>query len=106
MTERLRCLVPYCNRTRGRRKGEPPLDGDEDWICGKHWPLISYPTKAAWRLAKRRVRRIVAKRPEHRTWWRYPAGSPQRIAAYHMWKRYEQAWEKCKREAIERAAGI
>lgn len=98
--ERIRCCVPFCRRTVSADKGF------DDWICCKHWRIVSYPTRAAYSLAKRRARRIVARRPSYRCFWKLRPGSPERLSAVAMWRRLDQAWETCKREAIERAAGI
>lgn len=106
MTDRLQCCVPYCRRTRGQRKGEPPISSDEEWICGRHWPLVSYRTRAAYNLAKRRARHILKYKPHYRKFWELPPGAPERCSAVGIVARVGQAWEKCKREAIERAAGI
>lgn len=44
---RLRCLVPFCKRTTGRRVDE--------WICGDHWRPV--PSQAKRLLARCRRRR-------------------------------------------------
>lgn len=49
-----------------------------EWICGKHWRPVSRRLKWLKRTAKRRGRYDIAAR----------------------------TWERCKRQAIERAAGI
>lgn len=100
MTDRLSCCVPFCRRT--SRNDE----GHREWVCSKHWPLVSRSAKAAWRTAKKRVRAIVRSKPEYLEYWKLPPGSPGRLSAVSMWRRLNHAWDKCKREAIERAAGI
>lgn len=75
---RLTCEVPHCGRTRGQRKGEKPIEGWEEWICGDHWRLV--PKKM--RRALSRARREGGRRRFYRLWYR------------------------CRREAIEVALGI
>ncbi|WP_156927842.1 hypothetical protein [Bradyrhizobium sp. Tv2a-2] len=79
-TDRARCVVPFCRRTTKRFKAE--------WICGNHWPLIPKAQRRVWgRLRKR--------------WRRY---GPE--AGVHFDARWWRIWDRLKREAIERAAGI
>ena len=96
MTARLRCLVPYCRRTRGPHKGELPIDEWEEWICGPHWRLVSQATKAekneAFRLFRKAARILD---PAHR----------EKVLG-RLGFRAARAWEKCKAEAIERAMGV
>lgn len=106
MTVRLRCIVPFCKRTRGQRKGERPISEGEDWICGEHWRLLSPSTRAANQKVLREARRICARKPAYRCFWTMPPGSSDRLAAVALWRRVDAAWERCKREAIERAGGI
>lgn len=100
MGDRIICCVPFCRRTCRNEKGY------REWICAEHWRLVSKRTRATFQLAQRRVRKIVASRPEHREWWTYKGGSPQRLRAVAMWRRNDELWERCKREAIEGAAEI
>lgn len=99
MSDRLPCCVPFCRRTTKAGRFT-------DWICAKHWPLVSLETRGAYNLAKRRARRIIARRPIYCEYWKLPAGSPERLRAVRMWRRIDAAWARCKCEAIERAAGI
>lgn len=79
MTERLRCLVPFCRRT---WKG----DGwATEWICGRHWRETNQKRRRAYCRMKNRFRR-----------W------GDRCAR----ARAEVMWEALKGEAIERAAGL
>lgn len=81
MTRRLTCLCPGCHRTRGQRKGEPPIHDGEEWICGVHWRAV--PKHLRKRLAKAR-RRI--KRGDER------------------WRRVlRRTWRRCRQIAIEEA---
>jgi hypothetical protein len=98
VTHRISCCVPYCRRTTSAEFRE--------WVCGKHWPLVSRQTKATLRTAKARARRILRSKPQYREYWKLPPGSPARLSAVSMWARLDQAWANCKREAIERAVGI
>src|SRR3569833_3213822 len=91
---RIPCCVPYCRRTR-----KP--DGHEQWICGIHWRLVPLAVKAEYRLARRRARRILDRRPEYREYWKLKPGSPERLRAHAMWQQLDQVWVKCKRVAIE-----
>lgn len=102
MGSRLPCCVPFCRRTIAAEKIAP----NTEWICGRHWPLVSRKLKAEYRLAKRRARRILARRPIYREYWKLPPGSPERLRAVSMWRRLEAIWERCKAQAIERAAGL
>jgi hypothetical protein len=85
---RLTCIVPFCARTRGRRKGEPEITDSSEWICGEHWRGV--------RSARRRVlsrARIAARRL---------TGVARTEADAHA----HDIWQALKSEAIERAAGI
>jgi hypothetical protein len=44
--DRVHCAVPFCRRTTGK-----PYD---EWICGKHWPLVPKKLRRLHSLAKRR----------------------------------------------------
>lgn len=100
MADRLPCCAPFCRRTMRNDKGFI------EWLCQKHWALVPRSTKAAYRTAKKRARAVLRRKPEYREYWTFPAGSPGRLSAVRMWRRLDQAWDNCKREAIERAAGI
>lgn len=79
-----------------------------EFLCRKHWAMVS---KAAKR-ALRRWTRLLREGS-------FPAAAARRLArrgflASAQWggvfeyvcRRYDAAWERCKREAIERAAGL
>jgi hypothetical protein len=68
MTERLRCLVPGCRRTRAACEFE-------EWICQRHWSLLGRRQRAAYARAKRRWRA-----------GRCPGSVPSRI-----WRRLSRA---------------
>ena len=59
-TERLRCEVPGCRRT---RKPDPLI---AEWICAKHWALVPKHWRRVFARSKRRGRAIV----EWRLWCR------------------------------------
>lgn len=96
MTDRLPCCVPFCRRT---FKND---EGFVEMICGKHWRMASQ----VKRRRRTRLFRAYRKRFGDNDYWNYPAGSPQRIAAVRLHRLCQKAWQSCKRDAIERAAGI
>lgn len=75
MKKRLRCCVPFCNRTR-----KP--DEYAEWICGKHWPLTDLQSRLVYR-------RMKFRRP-----------GPEFAQARG------RIWDRLRRQAIERAAGL
>lgn len=81
-SERVRCAVPGCHRTHA-----PFEDGSSEWICGKHWDAIP----KTYRRVHYRFRR------------RFKAG---RLSSNSIRLWNERIWERLKRVAIERAAGI
>lgn len=97
--DRIACLVPFCRRTL-RNDG-----GFAEWICGKHWAAVRKVTKRRRRIAERAARRASER---FDTLYMEQGGvyEPQfqRVMAA---KRLSAAlWDRCKTEAIERAAGI
>lgn len=79
MSERVPCLVPHCGRTiktRGRADGY-------EWICPKHWRLVSRVLRRRYGRAKRR-----ALRPD---------------ATLREWGRAAVIWDHCRSQAIGRA---
>ncbi len=89
---RLRCAVPYCDRTRGERKGQAKIRRGDEWICHVHWRGVDMKTKVRKRWWEKRARR------------RELYG--QKDKANFCWRRAWEWWLKCKVQAIERAAGI
>ena len=83
MTARLPCSVPFCRRTTAAGRFA-------EWICARHWLLVSPATKARKRKAARLLRQARLRGLE----------KPMIEA------RSAHVWERCKTEAIERAAGI
>lgn len=125
MTGRIGCVVPGCRRTRGDRKGDPLQPGME-WICGEHWALVDRSLKRLRARSRRRWdRRIaLAKRAGARFLEEssrsatpgshayldltplYASASKLRHAEDARRRILGWIWERMKRQAIERAAGL
>lgn len=82
---RMTCVVPGCRRTRGRHKGEPPIEPGMEWICGPHWKLVPRRIKAIRQRAARRAKRL---------------------GTHNSYMALNRLWRRCVMAAIERAAGI
>ncbi len=97
MTARVPCCVPFCRRTTGKLYAE--------WICGEHWRLVPRKLKSFGRRAAAANRRakIACEALEDMSDERYP---DVMLARFKAAKRTGRAWERCKRAAIEAAAGI
>jgi hypothetical protein len=99
MTERCACLVPGCRRTTKR------LFPAHEWICGKHWPLVSRWTK---RRRSRAVRLFLLAEARFMKLHAEQGGVTdtqiERLEAIRRLR--DRAWERCKAEAIEKAMGI
>lgn len=96
---RVACCVPFCRRTR-----KP--DGYPEWICGKHWRMVRKRTRTRMKLMNRIVRREIRRNPLVSTYWKMKPGSRERISALRTFGLMVAVWQRCKREAIERAAGL
>lgn len=84
MTDRVRCLVPFCKRTTPAGRFGP----DAQWICGNHWRMIPKDRRRVWgRLRKQ--------------WRRYGPSAGENFDA-----RWWRIWDRLKRSAIEAATGI
>ncbi|MFG1270553.1 hypothetical protein V5F40_21625 [Xanthobacter sp. DSM 14520] len=83
---RVRCCVPFCERTRGDRKGDRPLGPGTEWICSEHWQLVPRRLK----LIRSRLKRRTA---------RFGWTDTDKLIS-------DRAWSRCKRAAIEAAAGL
>lgn len=81
MKGRLRCAVPFCRRT------AKPLSSE--WICWKHWSAVDRTLKRRLVRLRRLARRCRSDR-QYQT----------------VRNHFDSLWERCKRQAIERAAGI
>jgi hypothetical protein len=79
VSDRIRCVVPFCRRTTARFK--PPTE----WICGDHW-----------RLVRKVMRRVYGRRKKE---WRRYHHEHDGIAC-------DRLWAFVKRRAIEAAGGI
>jgi hypothetical protein len=115
MTARIPCSVPFCRRTASRDR-HPNCT---EIICGKHWRLASkkarsFKVKAerAYERARSRCEAISAEGDEcarHNGGVhtgiieRFRAAADVRDKAA---QRCRRAWERCKRQVIERAMGI
>lgn len=102
---RLRCCVPFCNRTRGQRKGEDPIREGEEWICHEHWRAVPRKMKAFKRRAKAKWKRAVGRR-DALTGMDDPNYEPVMAELFAAKVRSKWIWQRCKRAAIERAMGI
>jgi hypothetical protein len=81
--DRIPCEVPFCRRTASKEKF--PGEGVRI-ICGRCWRLGDQRPRRAYRAAMRKLKRF---------------GSNDR------WERIaHNSWERIRRQAIERAAGI
>lgn len=94
--DRLQCIVPFCRRTTRNPEGYSA------WMCRDHWKMVS---KYRRRRDSRLVRRYVKKFGRN-NYWEYKGGSPERLEALRLANMCAKSWELCKRQAIERAAGI
>lgn len=100
MSGRIQCCVPFCRRT---RKAGPY----SEWICAIHWPMVSKRTKQRRRLADRASKRADSRfnvKVAARTGGVWTVVEWNRVKAAHRLR--IQLWERCKREAIESAAGL
>lgn len=95
---RIPCAIPFCRRTADAEK----FEGCEEIICGKHWRMAP----ASWRRRRTRLLRTYRRRFGDRGYWEYPPGSPLRIDAVRLDRLINSLWTRCKRVAIETAAGI
>ena len=96
---RVPCLVPFCRCTIPQERHP----GATEIICAKHWRPVSAETKARYRQVKRRRDKLWKRMCDPRV-LRRPTVTP---AIYEKARdAVHSTWEKCKAEAIERAAGI
>lgn len=113
---RLRCCVPFCRHTRGQRKGDRyPIEEGMDWICATHWRLVQ---PVAKRLQKRATAAFDRLDEKHDAMQRLGHSldivSPTFYDELHKvayrrelkLRQARRAWERCKRQAIERGTGI
>lgn len=91
-TKRLLCCVPFCRRTRAD-------DGDfVEWMCGDHYRLVDRRLKTLRSRIRRRCEKIVRGADYRRGWVHL------RVTRAHHTDNL--LWDRMKRQAIERAAGI
>jgi hypothetical protein len=78
---RVNCIIPFCRRTRGDRKGDP-VTPDMEWICGEHWKSVPRQYRRVWGRIRRRWRRFGpeadAKPSDWRVWCRLKAVATER----------------------------
>lgn len=96
---RIQCCIPFCQRT--HRNDE----GFSEWICPRHWKNVSKRTRrkksASEKIALRANQRF---RAEYDSQGGYQELQLDRAVAAIALK--NRIWERCKREAMEGAAGI
>jgi hypothetical protein len=80
MTDRMRCEVIGCNRT---RKRDAPYS---EWLCPKHWPLVPKYMKRVLFRVHRRARRYGYNRV--------------------IVEAERRVWRRCVRAAIETSVGL
>lgn len=98
---RVPCVVPFCKRTCSADKGWA------EFICQTHWPMVSKQTKRRRRLADKASARADMRFNQtcmRRGVSQWTSSEEARIEAARRLAR--ALWERCKREAIERALGI
>ncbi len=83
MTDRISCCVPFCRRTHANPKGWV------EWVCGKHWAMVS----KSVRRRRAKVQRAIKRESD-----------PDRVSRLYYCD--EVLWRKGLKQAIERAAGI
>lgn len=87
MADRTPCQAPFCRRTIAT--GTLAAQGHTEWLCQNHWRLVP----ARLKRRKRKLTMMLRRRNDHQ--------DRQRI-----WDLLIKCWSDCKREAIERTAGI
>lgn len=103
---RLRCCVPFCQHTRGERKGDKtPIREGQEWICAKHWMALPKALRRVRYRLDRQFDKAMAAEPHFREWWKIE-DEERRIKAILLWNRYKRCWRQCKKLAIERGMGI
>lgn len=93
MTERIRCVVPFCRRTM-------KADGQAtEHICGRHWRHADREDRRRYQKLRRWALPLIELPPE-----KYSPAMRGEIAA--TIRELNGLWEGLKRQAIERAVGI
>lgn len=96
---RIACLVPFCRRT---RRADSSFS---EWICAKHWAAVKKETKKRRRLAERAAARACARLDA--LYIKSGFFTEAQLTRIRAARRLSAAlWNRCKTEAIERAAGI
>lgn len=96
---RIACCVPFCRRTLRNDRGFA------EWICGKHWAAVRKVTKRRRRIAERAAERACARLDA--LYIECGFFNEAQLTRIRAARRLSAAlWDRCKTEAIERAAGI
>lgn len=93
MSDRTPCAVPGCRCS--------TKDPYPEWVCAKHWRRVVPALRDRFNEQKRLARRIVRRKPLYRTWWLYPPGSSDRLAAIRLWRELDATWDRIKKAAAE-----
>jgi len=95
---RLKCCVPFCNRT---TKRSLPYDEDQETLCGPHACATSLRLRKLHTAARKKCVDIMDQYPE-------PDDAPLEIIEHGLrFARLEKwLWKKLKAAAIEAAGGI
>lgn len=117
VSERLPCCVPFCRRTRGQRKDDRyPIEATE-WLCADHWKLADrrlrqLRAKADRALAQAESEIEAINREGYEFALAHDGGVADEIIARlgaamdrrrRKLRQAHRLWERCKRQAIERA---
>ncbi len=97
---RIRCCIPFCNRTRRHDESVG------EWICAEHWREVPKAKRAAWNRVRKKLRKACAINPGVKQFWSLPSGSPERLSAVRLWRVHDRIWSAVKRAAMEKAGGI
>jgi hypothetical protein len=89
MTTRIFCCVPFCRRSR------PGNEAKEEWICPRHFQPVDRRLHRLYNAAHSRATKVEAMPG--------PEDAPEKVRAYRL---VTWLWHRCRRQAIERAAGI
>jgi len=81
--QHLHCAVPFCNHT---TKADRKMGVWVEWVCGKHW-----------RMVPRQMRRILT---------RLRKMQARSRDQFELQRRQQRIWRRCRRAAVERAAGL
>ena len=92
---RLHCCVPFCRRTK------TPQDRYAEWVCPTHWTGVDPRLRRLFRACKKAANKATWRNPR----WGWAVKDLDPVAS-HAVEREARVWARCKRQAIERAAGL